>query len=388
LPDSLHTTQEELLAAPTWGVASGVPAAAGRIRSFRRGDISAVAALRQQAFRLSERRSSAALADYLETVFFRNPWVDPRVPSLVCQDEAGALVGFLGIIPRPMRFWGKPILAAVGTQLMVAPGWRGRLAGRRLARAFIQGPQDLSLSDTANDVARRLWESVGGATAVLYSFQWRVALRPARYATQRLAHRPLGRLAAFAARPLTTVIDALSIRGAYGRRWRTLPSQVRMDGLDAASLLEAFRDESRDFALRPTYEDGSVAWLLQLAAEKQQFGSLRGRLVQRSNGVPIGWFLYYARAGGGAHVMQVAARRGGESAVLNALYHDAWRAGAVSLTGRVEPRLVPHLADRGCRFFREGPWVLAHARRPEILNAVLRGDAFVSRLEGEGWLSF
>jgi len=49
---------------------------------------------------------------------------------------------------------------------------------------------------------------------------------------------------------------------------------------------------------------------------------------------------------------------------------------------------VPELAALGCGFGRDGPWVLIHSRRPEILPAVERGDAFLSRLDGEWWLSF
>ncbi len=52
----------------------------------------------------------------------------------------------------------------------------------RLARAFLEGPQDLSISDEASDVARKIWEGLGGTTALLRSLHWTRPLRPATLA--------------------------------------------------------------------------------------------------------------------------------------------------------------------------------------------------------------
>src|SRR5438552_2408867 len=99
-----------------------------------------VVALRQQVFRFSERDSPDRLAHYLEQIFFRHPWADEELTSLVYEDERGRVAGFLGIIPRPDRLPLEPVRAAVATQLMVAPERRG-LVGRRLMRTFLTGPQ-------------------------------------------------------------------------------------------------------------------------------------------------------------------------------------------------------------------------------------------------------
>jgi hypothetical protein len=74
--------------------------------------------------------------------------------------------------------------------------------------------------------------------------------------------------------------------------------------------------------------------------------------------------------------------------VLGHLFHHAWRRGAAGIAGRLEPSLLPGLVAAGCGLRREGPWMLIRSRRPEIARAVERGDAFLSRLEGEWWLSF
>src|SRR5436190_8200996 len=133
-------------------------------------DLAALVALRRVAFRHSERSSTEALTGFFRAVFLENPWRDPELPSLVYENERGEVAGFLGVLPRRMIAEGREIRMAVGTQLMVAPADRG-LAGRRLMRTLMDGPQDLCFGDTANDAARRLWTSIGGRTSPMYSMK-------------------------------------------------------------------------------------------------------------------------------------------------------------------------------------------------------------------------
>ena len=354
----------------------------GRLRSFRREDIPEVAALRQQVFRFSERERTERLVSYLEHIFYAHPWAQDDLPSLVYEDERGRVAGFLGVIPRPLLFQGAPIRAAVATQLMVAPESRG-LVGRRLIRAFLAGPQDLSLSDTANDAARLLWESLGGSVSVTHSLSWTRALRPCRhYASRASSGGPARRAAWLAARPVLAVADALATRLVQ----RAPPGST--EPMDAAVMAATLPRLVGPRALRPVYEDGSLGWLLEQAADKRQFGELRQRLVRGPGGEVAGWFLYYRDGGGVGQVLQVAAARSGLALVLRHLFYDAWRGGLTAVAGRLEPAWAAELGAQRCRFERTGPWVLIHARRTEILHAIVCGDAFVSRLEGEWWLSF
>jgi len=84
----------------------------------------------------------------------------------------------------------------------------------------------------------------------------------------------------------------------------------------------------------------------------------------------------------------VAARRSAEKTVLRFLFWDAWRNGAWALAGRVEPWLVDALAARTGPSSAAHQWTLLHSPRPEILHAIERGDALLSHLDGEWWLSF
>jgi hypothetical protein len=115
---------------------------------------------------------------------------------------------------------------------------------------------------------------------------------------------------------------------------------------------------------------------------------LRGVAARGADGALVGWYLYYANAGGVGQVVQVAARRDRGGDILHCLFHDAWAKGVVALVGRLEPGLLPALGAHGALLARDGPWVLVQSQHPELLAAIHRGDAFLSRLDGEWWMSF
>lgn len=357
----------------------------GRLRAFRADDIPDLVALRRRAFRFGERETPEALAAYCEAVFCRNPWLDEELPSLVFEDESGRFAGFLGVIPRRMQFNGEPIRAAVATQLMVAPESRG-LAGLRLARAFIDGPQDLSFSDTANDVARRLWRSVGGSVSVLHGLSWLVPLRPARHRATSADSSPLGRVARFAARPALAAIDATLAR--VPGKYRQRAPAGHLEPFDVPLVIGMLERELAGMALRPVYDAHALQWLVAMAAEKRQFGPLRAAVVRDRSGEMAGWFLYYGARGGVAQVLQVAARHSRESLVFSHLRHDAWLSGARALSGRCSVPFLSELEASGGVLRNTGPWVLYHTPRPAIALEIERGTAMLSRLEGEWWLSF
>lgn len=299
------------------------------------------------------------------------------------EDRSGRVTGFVGVLPRRMTWRGQPIRLAVSTQLMVEPASRG-MVGVVLMRAFLAGPQDWSLSDTANDTARRMFEGLGASTSMIHSLVWRHALRPCRDLASRWARGLASRGALFAARPLLAAGDGIAARWRDGAA-RQPPGSV--DALTAAGMV-AHLDVLGHRAMRTVHDVASLEWLIGHLAEKRQFGTLERALVRDVAGDVAGWFLYFLNPGGLNQVVQVAARPTARRLVLQHLFHHAWARGATTLAGRLEPALVADLAGFGCTFERDGPWVLVHSRHPEILAAVARGDVPLSRLEGEWWLSF
>jgi hypothetical protein len=331
--------------------------------------------------------------------YFREVFLDPipaneEPPSLVYEDDEGVIVGFVGGIPRRMLFHGRPIRAVVTTQLMVDPQRRRALAAFDLLRTIFAGPQELTYCDGANDRSQRVWERSGGEVVRLYSLDWRRVLRPAGYVRQRVAKAGRGRLARAAA-PLCSVVDAVAgglggldhaaaIGVPLGRPRATFVDEE----LSGATMREIVDDTRPAPSLRPSYDDASLAWLLDQAARTRGHGPLRARLCRKPSGEAVGYYIHYAKPGGLAQVLQIGGKSGAIGGVLAALFADAYAAGSVAVVGQAEPRWLREITDAHATFTCQSLGVLAHARDREIAGAFHRGDASISRLDGEWWLRF
>lgn len=356
------------------------------VRPFRREDVPAVVSLRPHAFRTSLQRSPEALARYFEQTFFDAPWRDDSLPSLVYEDRTGRVRGFIGVVPRRMRWRDTTIRMAVPTQFMVHPEHRG-MAGVELMRRFLLGPQDLALSDRGNESARVVWERLGGSTSLLLSLFWARPLQPARFGLARRARSRLVEHAIAVTGPLWGAVDRLAAALSAPAVPRDPPAG-RVEPLDPAWAAAHLGEFLPAGTLQPVYDEPLMRRLIDEVAAKTKLGALQGVLVRDDDGTPAGWFLYFANPRGVSQVVALVARpeRGGD--VIGHLVHRAAHEGATAVLGRMEPLLLPDLADARCRFDRDGPWMLAHARDPDLLAAVLGGQAFVSRLDSEWWLNF
>src|SRR5437899_2866418 len=158
----------------------------GRVRAFVQDDIPKVAELYWRFLQVQKGSHPSSLENYFQEVFFHNPWVESSIGSLV-YEEQHRVVGFLGIVPRPMSLNGKPIRAAFSSSLVVHPDSRLTLAGLKLLMAFLDGKQDLAMTDTSNRLTQRIWAGLGGATAAVYGLQWARPLRPGLYALHAMS---------------------------------------------------------------------------------------------------------------------------------------------------------------------------------------------------------
>jgi hypothetical protein len=312
----------------------------------------------------------AVLFPRFRETFLGNPWADASLPSWVARD-GGRIVGAVGVMPRPMRLHGKPVRAAVLTHY--------GSAAKELVRAALSGPQDLALSDSADDGQRRAWEASGGSTVTLYGLQWRRLLRPASCALGMLPG-VAGRAAAMAAAPMAMAADAYMTRRMGLGRKSTLAEQP----LTGASLSNALEVFGSSYRLRPRYNPATLEWLLAQARAKRGGGELQAHIL-RQGGRVAGWFLYYLNSGT-SKVLQLAARPGCEDAVLAHLFEHAWRRGSRAIEGRMEPRFARELSRQHCSFLQPNVFVVAHARDGEVLGALGTGNAFFSRLEGDYWM--
>lgn len=369
-------------------------AVAQAIRPFTPDDIPPVAAMYRRVFLAPglastlNGPSASAIERAFAEIFFDNPWYDKEIASLVYEDAAGKVAGFLGVTVRRMLFKERPIRLAVSAHLMTQPGGQQPLAGVQLLKAFFNGPQDISLTDGANNAGRRIWEGLGGLTVPAYSFNWQRVLRPSEFALARVAGK-LPRLASLnlLTKPLCRAGDAYLAR-LMPHRFKLATPQCETAQLDVATLLAGLADCANSDLLRPDYDAASLAWFLARAQNIRQTGELQQVAVRNAKRELLGWYLYYLQPGGASRVLQLVARRNAWGEVFEQLCQHARQRGAVSLSGRVEPKYLPLLSEHYCDFTSGNPWFQVHSHQPELLQAVLSGKAFLTRLEGEWCTSY
>jgi hypothetical protein len=360
----------------------------GDIRPFVEQDIPQVARLHQAIFKPASAQSGLAGGSYhayFTRVFLHNPSRNPALPSLVYQEPGGRIIGFLGVAPRRIILNGRRFQAAISSQFVVDPSTGAGLVAVRLAKAFFDGPQDLSISDEANDGTRRIWEGLGGTTSLLHSMHWTRPLKPARFMLSLLGERRgFGTVAAIA-RPMAAIADAVARRSSASPLHLSQP-RTSSEDLTEEMFLEHLPVFAGDRSLRVEYDDRAAHWLWERARQRKR-GVLHASVIREDQAI-VGWFVYHLGPDHVADVLQIAGTRSSIHDVLNHLFHDAARQGAVAASGRVEPRFLQALSDAHCVFHRRGPWVLISARQPELVRCFQSEHAFFSRFDGEWCLGF
>ena len=355
----------------------------GVIRPLEGADVAAAAALYELVARSGTRTPPAGLVDYFERTFLSCPWADSEIPSLVHAEDDGSITGFLGSSVRRLVFDGRPIRLGVSGQLVTDPNVRNRAVGAFLMKAYMDGPQDLTLTDTASPPVRRIWEGIGGETFSLACIGWVRVFRPARLGADMLERREARPRLRRVGRPLWAGADAAL--GLLARPALRPPPEPpgETEALSPAALAEHVDAVTRSFRVRPAYEDAAfVRWLLDAITETDP--TVVARLV-RVGGRVRGWYVYVTR-GAVAHVLQIASEGRASDDVVDHLLHDAWASGASGVQGRVEAPLLESLASRRCLFHASGYLSLIHSRDEALLHAVHSGKALLTRLEGEWWM--
>jgi hypothetical protein len=357
----------------------------GHIRPFVEEDLAPVAQLHQKVFHTSSSGRAETYDAYFRRVFVDGPSRDEALPSLVYEERDGRIAGFLGVVPRRMSLNGQPVLAAVSSQFVVEPHQHTALVAVQLARTFLNGPQDLSISDEANDLSRKLWEGLGGTTALLHSLSWTRALRPAQFALSFLRERRgFGPIVALATPP-ARLVDAV-VTGCRSSQFFQAAPASSGDSEACEALRIGLRDIAPAGALHPEYDESTFLWLIQRASQRKAGGRLHAAVL--GHGDAAGCYLYCLDSTRIVEVLHIAATPSSIHHVLRHLFQHAWAQGATAATGRVEPRFLQAFSDEYSVFHRRGPWMLVKSRRPEIVRAFQSGDASFSRLDGEWCLGF
>ncbi len=359
------------------------------VRPLAEADIPQVASLYWTVMRERKGPPPPAVQSFLQELYFTNPWIDSSLPSLVYH-EGGKIGGFLGVVPRKMSLRGQPVRIAFGGNFVVHPEFRNTLAGLHLLRTYMAGGQDLSQTDSANDISRALLRRLGFTTILPFSVHWVRPLRPARYAMYAVSHLTESGLSAaleFVSRPFCSAVDGVATR-LSSSPFRQTKSQLQAADLDIETLLACMAEFRGGYSLWPEYDFQSLDWLLTYMQRRRAHGDLR-KIVLRDESKKIrGWYIYYLEPGAVGEVVQIGGARQFTRDILDHLFYDAWSHGAIALHGVVDRRLMDDFSERHCFFTCRGGWMLAHSRKPELLALLDDGDAFLSRLDGEWCLAF
>jgi hypothetical protein len=354
----------------------------GEIRNFARADAGAVAGLFQKTFRDSG-KVPRSLENYLVGTYLEHPWFESEIASRVHVDEKGRVNGFIGVFPGRFEHRGKAYRGAVAGTLMVDDPAREPLAGAKLLRSVVKGPQDITISETTNLISQRLWEPLGGTVVPLLSMDWFRPLRPAGAVIAALAEKHSG--AAWLA-PMATTVDWLTQRwakpsfGVAAPNSRVALSMSVPEEEFAAAVLEL----SKGVELRPAWTKADLEWLISHASRKERYGTPRRSIVRSRKGGLLGCYLLHVRARGVGRVLQLLAAPGAAGEVIDCLLGEAHEAGAAGVRGRAMPQLMDAMLVRNCLFFHRASTVY-HTKERDLAGAIEDGRALITGLAAESW---
>lgn len=356
------------------------------IRALREDDIPAVAGLFQRIFRRRDPPPPASLVADLRAVYLEDSATDPELPSLVHVDH-GEVRGFIGRHALPMVLEDRPLRMALCSSIMVDHANAGPLAGAKLLKAALSGPQDLSFTDTASDVSLRMWRGLGAAALPQHSLDWIRIVNPAAALADAAAHRlPFLRHAV----PLAHSAGRRFLReGSDVMRWSGMPATIGQKGLvtrpiGAEEFADIFTICTRRFALRPGWSPEVTAAQVRKAMPKPSFGEpIIGGVFDRRE-APVGAFFYHLRPKSTARVLQLLAVPGQEGPVLDATLADAAARDASTVRGRMHPAFMEAMLGRRLVLFHASASII-HSRDAQIAATACAGEAFVNGLAGEQW---
>lgn len=364
----------------------GPVVARGHVRPVQASDLDGLVALYLHVHGEPPTGGADQARTYLGHLLFGHPWMAKDLPSLVYEDAEGRPAGLLAVVPRPMQQHGESLRLALGHHFMVAPASRSSLAAVELMRTFLAGPQDVSMFEACTPW-RRLWEAMGGSVAVIPGLQWSRVLGPCRYGIGLATRKGLPAVGARLLGPIVSAGDRLAAR--LVPALRLAPSAgftAHPIDADGCAAVSAWLPRQ---ALHPVLDRGQAAWLLEHLHRKTHRGHLQGMVLRRADGAIAGWYLYYLKPHGVSQVVALQADRGHLDAAFDHLAQHAHTRGAGVLAGQGDREVLGTIGRRhGLIHQRADSWQLVHSRRPDLLHDIHAGDAVMSRLETDWWITY
>ena len=346
-----------------------------------------MADLFQRLLRKTHVPASDDLKTYLRTLFLDGANREAGIFSRVHVRADDTVSGFLGVLPVEMEYQGRRLVAANCGTFACDDRDSDPFAGARLLRDVLSGPQDLSFSETSNDVSTDMWRTMRATVLGPYSLEWLRVLKPAAFALEAAAGKVR---AARLLSPVAKLADAVLCRRGEKQAWsHYTPLAGKADAFesvpaDNGEFSALCLDLLAPFALRPAWDRPKLEAMLVHAERKALHGERVQHIVRTRAGKPVGLYLYYGDPGGIGRTVQIMAAPGQESIVIDCLIRNAYERGLVAIRGRTQPHLLQAMIGKKCGFVHTSS-TLVHARDPDILAALTHGQPFLNGLAGEGW---
>lgn len=319
------------------------------------------------------------LCDYYRTTFLESPWHNSALPSLVCCDAKGQIIGFIGVLSRQMIYNKVPLTVGVAHRFMVDSGRASSMLAIRLMKRFLSGSQDLSISDGANDQGKKFWLGCGGQISWLYSMDWFKPISPISYFTSVVSRKNHRWLKGFL--PMCNWIDRAGLM-VFKRFASRKPDGLKKERLTPELLLDCIQQFTAVKSLMPKYTADELQWLYRYMAANTVRGKLEGWLWKDQNDKKAGCCLYYVKKDGIAEIMLLCSSKNREAQIYHSLLDELKENDAIGAIGRMDPDFMPAFGEDKV-MFKRGCWAMVHSRRPELMEVINSGNAFFSKLEGE-----
>ena len=310
----------------------------------------------------------------LAATMWDHPWADPEVGSLVATDADDGVIGFIGVQARRLRHGDRILRGACCSHLVVDPQRTTGPAGALLMGRLLAGPQDLTWSDSANEITVRIWRTFGGELDHVRACDWMLVQRPLGWAGtlawSLLRHQRIGR---------QRVPVGVLPMGMFRRGAEAPPDDLVAADASPAEVVEQLSAWTPRTLLRMDYDEAHLEHLLDLV--RGRLGEPVSRIV-RLGGRPVGWYVYVPRRTTASRVLHLAGVDRHLGLVLGELLADARRRGTRVLAGRLEPHLEKPLRERMAAIGLARRPVL-HARDPELRAELTTGSALLTRLDSE-----
>lgn len=368
---------------PVWDAMS-------KVRTFENSDVDDVANLFQRLLRKTSESASEDLKSYFRQLFLDHAPAEPAYRSRVHLRDDGSLSGFIGVLPVSMDFEGRQITALDCGNFACDDRDTDPFAGARLLRDVLSGPQDLSFTETANDVSTEMWRSMRATVLGPYSLGWVRVLHPVSFALEAASKhlRPVKLI-----RPLGRTLDKIALSATRKSSWLSYASKPgKADAFVTKEMTDAefaahLPGLIRQFTLKPNWGQSELEMMLSHASNKRNYGDRFQRAVQNRAGKVVGLYLFYGRKGGIGRTIQIVSEAGHESVVIDCLFRDAFEQGLVAVRGATQPNLLQAMIGKKCAFVPSSSTIV-HTRDQSLLEAMNSGRAFINGLAGEGWTRF